>query len=99
MSYECYKQQEVAPVQLVGLAGGVLIGENERVSLLSGGVTSAGIAPDTPENLKQQEYEQLLELMSFWQRKTGPDYSWLVWVRFTKETDELLMLCIAENST
>ncbi len=35
-------------MQLVGLSGGVLIGENGRVSLLSGGVTSAGTAPGTP---------------------------------------------------
>ncbi len=39
-------------MQLVGVAGGVLNGENGRVSLQSGEVTSAGTAPGTPENLK-----------------------------------------------
>ena len=39
-------------MQLVGVACDVLNGENERVSLPSGDVTSAGTAPGTPENLK-----------------------------------------------
>ncbi len=42
------------------MAGEMLNGENERVSLPSGDLTSAGTAPGTPENLKKQEYGQLL---------------------------------------